>query len=330
MTVLIGTALILVGAVLIGYFGAIQEPPHSLDELLSLFGRPPFIALSTILFMAFACILVIAHLAEWQLLLHLNAPPPSPTIRASKNHRGKKHYARLTRRWSAPTLAPLDEVSETTSGVATPVLAVRDQERLQQTRDESLLQSLASKRQAANGGASRPGASSRKDYGSRDEHEQRKSRRSSPRKRAIAVPELDKESTDAVKKTKLLLAVGFAAVSGTLSGLCLLLAKSGVELLVLTFALGRNQFNRIGSWALVGVMLLAAVAQLWYLNKSLRMADPTLVCPLAFCFYNTSSIALGEWMRRRLTSTKQRTYTLTNVFVDAPRSCVLQSAFQHL
>ena len=33
--------------------------------------------------------------------------------------------------------------------------------------------------------------------------------------------------------------------------------------------------------------------QLWYLNKSLRLSDPTVVCPLAFCFYNTSSIAFG-------------------------------------
>ena len=33
--------------------------------------------------------------------------------------------------------------------------------------------------------------------------------------------------------------------------------------------------------------------QLWYLNKALKLSDPTLVCPLAFCFYNTSSIALG-------------------------------------
>lgn len=38
----------------------------------------------------------------------------------------------------------------------------------------------------------------------------------------------------------------------------------------------------------------ALSSQLWYLNKALKMADPTLVCPLAFCFYNTSSIALGE------------------------------------
>lgn len=33
-----------------------------------------------------------------------------------------------------------------------------------------------------------------------------------------------------------------------------------------------------------------ALLQLWYLHKSLILADPTLVCPLAFCFYNVSTI----------------------------------------
>jgi len=33
--------------------------------------------------------------------------------------------------------------------------------------------------------------------------------------------------------------------------------------------------------------------QLWYLHKALVLADPTVVCPLAFCFYNLSSIVNG-------------------------------------
>lgn len=42
--------------------------------------------------------------------------------------------------------------------------------------------------------------------------------------------------------------------------------------------------------------------QLFYLNKSLRLVGPTLICPLAFCFYNLSSIFNGlmyydQWSR---------------------------------
>jgi drug/metabolite transporter (DMT)-like permease len=48
-----GTALIAIGAVLIGYFGVVQEPTHSLDDLLALYARPPFIAFASVFALAF-------------------------------------------------------------------------------------------------------------------------------------------------------------------------------------------------------------------------------------------------------------------------------------
>lgn len=99
------------------------------------------------------------------------------------------------------------------------------------------------------------------------------------------------------KPNKSLTFVGmsFAACSGTLSGLSLLFAKCGVELLVITFASGgkQNQFKSIQSWILLAGLGVTALAQLFYLNHSLRLAGPALICPLAFCFYNISSI-FGE------------------------------------
>ncbi|KAF8509811.1 hypothetical protein JB92DRAFT_2943898 [Gautieria morchelliformis] len=96
----------------------------------------------------------------------------------------------------------------------------------------------------------------------------------------------------AILRTRLLLAVSYASVSGILSGMCLLFAKSGVELLILT-AKGDNQFWRWEAWALVGGLIVFALLQLWYLHKSLILANPVLVCPLAFCCYNLSSIVNG-------------------------------------
>ncbi|KAI0348070.1 hypothetical protein BDW22DRAFT_1385129 [Trametopsis cervina] len=93
-------------------------------------------------------------------------------------------------------------------------------------------------------------------------------------------------------KTPLFLAMSYASFSGIISGMCLLLAKSGIELLVLTIA-GKNQFFMWQSWALVLGLVVCALLQLWYMHKSLVLADPTLVCPLAFCFYNLSSIING-------------------------------------
>ncbi|KAH7345066.1 hypothetical protein B0J17DRAFT_638186 [Rhizoctonia solani] len=96
----------------------------------------------------------------------------------------------------------------------------------------------------------------------------------------------------ASQRTVVWIAVSYAFVSGLLSGMCLIFAKSGVELLVLTIA-GHNQFWRWESWILVLGLGVFALLQLWYLHKSLTYADPTLVCPLAFCSYNLSSIING-------------------------------------
>ncbi|KAF4623904.1 hypothetical protein D9613_001803 [Agrocybe pediades] len=95
-----------------------------------------------------------------------------------------------------------------------------------------------------------------------------------------------------VRHTRLFLAISYASFSGIISGMCLLFAKSGVELLLLTLG-GKNQFWRWEAWVLVLGLIIFAILQLWYLHKALILADPTLVCPSAFCFYNLSSIVNG-------------------------------------
>ncbi|TFK77103.1 hypothetical protein BDN72DRAFT_27260 [Pluteus cervinus] len=95
-----------------------------------------------------------------------------------------------------------------------------------------------------------------------------------------------------IEHTRLLIAVSYASFSGILSGMCLLFAKSGVELLLLTIR-GQNQFWRWEAWTLLLGLVVFALLQLWYLHKALIQADPTLVCPSAFCFYNLSSIVNG-------------------------------------
>jgi magnesium transporter len=85
--------------------------------------------------------------------------------------------------------------------------------------------------------------------------------------------------TDAqIRRARTWIAVSYASVSGILSGMCLIFAKSGVELLVLTVS-GQNQFWRWESWVLVGGLIIFALLQILYLHKSLVLVDPTLVCP---------------------------------------------------
>lgn len=87
--------------------------------------------------------------------------------------------------------------------------------------------------------------------------------------------------------------LAYGSCSGALSGLGLLFAKTGVELLILSTVGGQNQFGHWQAWMIVLVLLVTDLTQLWYLNHSLRLLGPTLICPLACCFYNLSSIFNG-------------------------------------
>jgi hypothetical protein len=93
-------------------------------------------------------------------------------------------------------------------------------------------------------------------------------------------------------RMRLLLAVSYASASGILSGMCLLFAKSGVELLLLTIG-GRNQFWRWEAWLLVLGLVVFALLQLWYMHKSLLFADPTIVCPRT-CFSLSARLSLTK------------------------------------
>jgi len=96
---------------------------------------------------------------------------------------------------------------------------------------------------------------------------------------------LDFKSADValetLSRTRLLVAISYASFSGILSGMCLLFAKSGIELLLLTIN-GDNQFWRWQAWLLVLGLIVFALLQLWYLHKALILADPTIVCPCKF------------------------------------------------
>ncbi|EIM83506.1 uncharacterized protein STEHIDRAFT_170767 [Stereum hirsutum FP-91666 SS1] len=214
---LIGTILIAGGAVMIGYFGIVPEPNHSLDDLLALFNRPAFIAYFSLLGLAVVICLVITHIAEFSYYRHLRAlaitAPPSPLLVSTSS------------------------MNEMTTE-RTPLL------------DRKPPSSSAASIISANG---------------------------------VIIP---------ASRTPLFLSISYSSASGLLSGMCLLFAKSGVELLLLTIG-GDNQFVRWQTWMLLLGLVAFALLQLWYLHKALKLANPTIVCPLAFCFYNLSSIVNG-------------------------------------
>jgi hypothetical protein len=100
------------------------------------------------------------------------------------------------------------------------------------------------------------------------------------------------DNINKLSRTRLFIALSYASFSGIISGMCLVFAKSGVELLLLTIK-GNNQFWRWQAWLLIIGLCVFGLLQFWYLQIALVFAGPTLVCPSAFCFYNVSSIVNG-------------------------------------
>ncbi|KAF8213053.1 hypothetical protein K438DRAFT_1072691 [Mycena galopus ATCC 62051] len=257
----LGTLLIAGGAILIAVFGIVPEPTRSLEDLLELFRRPTFIVYFSLLGGA---------------LWPTSNFPSSLTCSGScrprvSNYRAclrvliqsptgtKQPPRRLTPRInSAPLLNVPENPSVLTTGVTDAITDVINTERTPLLDRKSNPSSTSAT-----------------------------SSRSPSRSRHHDTPE-----TRSINRTRLALAISYASASGIISGMCLLFAKSGVELLLLTLR-GQNQFWRWQAWVLVLGLVAFALLQLWYLHKALILADPTLVCPSAFCFYNLSSIVNG-------------------------------------
>lgn len=72
---LVGTVLVCVGAGLIAAFGALKEPAHTLDGLLDLLGRKPFLLWVGAQAFIIACILAAAKMA------HRMSPRTKNTVR---------------------------------------------------------------------------------------------------------------------------------------------------------------------------------------------------------------------------------------------------------
>ncbi|KIJ27188.1 hypothetical protein M422DRAFT_785001 [Sphaerobolus stellatus SS14] len=222
-----GTLAIAGGAVLIAIFGIVPEPTHSLEDLLVLLSRPPFVVYFSLLGTIVGLVLIVTHIIEFSLRTRLLTPNDTP--QQTPTHTPSLQSQSLPPLAAVPSSLPLTtEASDSTE--RTPLL-------------------------------------------------------SKPSKANSRTP-------SSIKRTRLFLAISYASISGILSGMCLIFAKSGVELLILTVK-GDNQFWRWESWALLIGLVVFALLQLWYLHKSLILANPVLVCPLAFCFYNLSSIVNG-------------------------------------
>ncbi|KAJ2609462.1 hypothetical protein EV177_004449 [Coemansia sp. RSA 1804] len=80
-----------------------------------------------------------------------------------------------------------------------------------------------------------------------------------------------------------------AAISGLICSQTLLLAKSGIGLLVLT-AKGSMQFKDPLALAIVAGLVLTALANLYYIQHALRLCSTLTVVPICYCSSSLSAL----------------------------------------
>ncbi|GAA96943.1 uncharacterized protein L969DRAFT_90346 [Mixia osmundae IAM 14324] len=269
----VGTILIAGGAALIAVFGILPEPSHTLDELVRLYARPAFLIWIGLLGLSVIILALFSHWMEYRLERELlktyilqgthacKSPHGSPTrLRFSHGH---SHSHTRPRRWSAPVLS---QAIPRNALHFDPIPAPAPRKKEDATSIDTTEQGTSDSATVTAGSAVMDTSSS--------------------------VEKQEPAGMVWLARRRLLVGCAYGSVSGTLSGFCLLFAKTGVDLLFLT-VLGQNQFTKGATWLIVLALLFTALCQLAYLNKSLRLVSPTLVMPLSFCFFNVSSILNG-------------------------------------
>ncbi|BGP52957.1 hypothetical protein JCM8202_004039 [Rhodotorula sphaerocarpa] len=297
----VGSALIAAGATLVGIFGTVPEETHTLPELVALYRRPAFLAWLAFLSAALTAVVATAHLVEWRLARTLaNLPPGTPKLPRRRAPRGRR-----PRRWSSPTAPagpPLSSSTtsalrhgrtESTATERAPLLSSQHAERQSKYRE-------ASTRFAQRIDPVRPRALELPAPATAPTSGTAAAAAKSLPSQTPPVAEI----LQAADRTRLGLAIAYGATSGSLSGLCLLFTKTGMDLVIQTLVNRNNQFGHLEAWALLIVLLVCELAQLSYLNRALRLVGPTLVCPTAFCFYNATSILSGLIYYRQLDALK--------------------------
>ncbi|EGG03447.1 uncharacterized protein MELLADRAFT_65591 [Melampsora larici-populina 98AG31] len=293
-----GTLLIGAGAILIGIFGVLPgDMNHTLDELIILYSRTPFLIEMSILVFLFSMICIFAHTAEFRLNGHLRIlgsmelvqthhqeePIKNSCLKTSQTQHRSIHGMLLPDRSSDPfRLRPRRSRSSsdpvpinrlpTPQSTLNPVVTANDA-----FSNSPLSISPVQESHESDDVFSNAYDPNKTQAPVTDKSQSKDLNESLPPPHLIA-------------RTKLFIGLAYGSTSGTLSGICLLFAKTGVELLILTLTGYENQFKKFQTWLILLILLISAILQLWYLNKALKLVNPTLICPLAFCFYNLSSI----------------------------------------
>lgn len=191
----------------------VPEQTHTLKELVALYSRPAFIVWISLLSFALVVVLVLSHITEWAFerrLIKLANPTTPRVSRRSSSIWGtkRKNTGPLSHSSPVPQYGAFEDSTSSNRIPPSPALVSRN-------TSGSIVES-----------------SHRIKVVTMTDEEVEEAVDSAESKLQL--------STAAIERTRLVLGVAYGGASGTLSGLCLLFAKTGIELLILT-VVGQNQ-----------------------------------------------------------------------------------------
>ena len=121
-------------------------------------------------------------------------------------------------------------------------------------------------------------------------------------------------------RLRLLQGMAYGCISGILSALSLLVAKSAVELLVRTVVDGSNQFSRAPAWLILLALVVLALSQLYCLHRGLKLCSTSVLYPFVFCVYNVLAILDGLIYFRQASRLSTLSACLVRAFLSLPYS----------
>ncbi|MBW0513565.1 hypothetical protein O181_053280 [Austropuccinia psidii MF-1] len=281
---ILGTILIALGALLIASFGLLpNQNSYDLNHLIFLYSRPAFLIEIGFLSLTFFLICSLAHYHEFHLnhsIDSISLLTFSPRSSSSKSLSSNSiHSISTTCSSSKSSINPNHVINHSNSN--------------QNSQSNSNLNSNLNINSISNSNQNSQSNLTQINLSLNHPNLTQFNQKSFDNLHSIKKPhsiDFKNSSNQKISKQKLWIGIAYGSTSGTLSGICLLFAKTGVELLIKTLTGPVNEFKKFQSWLILLILLISALLQLWYLNKALRLVNPTLICPLAFCFYNLSSI----------------------------------------
>ncbi|KAJ2336084.1 hypothetical protein GGI00_001027 [Coemansia sp. RSA 2681] len=285
----LGTLLVSLGSCCVAVFGAIDEPPLSLDELLSLYTRPAYVVFF-VLYSALVMSLIATELYWRRRYVRLSnsmRAPDMPGCSADEfvaAPRVALHRVSALR-WSsgirsastehAPLLSP--DSSDSISGYS----SVTEQLSPEPTSVPATSRNLTGSSTSINtNGINTPPAST-------EAVDCMYRRHFSEANEALLSREVKTSRGEQVARyvSGLLSAV----LSGLLCSQTLLLAKSGIGLLLLTVQ-GDMQLKDPLALAIAAGLVATALSNLYYIQRALRLCSTLTVVPLSYCSSSLSAL----------------------------------------